>query len=268
MKCSNCSREWPDEYKACPICASPLTAVYNQQEQTVDKQFNVVRYIVNIYNTLPLWGRVVLLIILVSVVVTLFLVVRDFLIPPPLEGKTLFFENFEGSVEPWELTGDCADSKCTFANGALRVNKMPTEIRIPNSVLYENFLFEAKVTSREASTNWKVALRLLNFRDEYYFFIVSRRYGAMSFYQLSKLGTDGNLADLIPPTEIYDARFKKPGTLNTVKIIVRGPKMGLYFNDELLDTFKESYDVDGRLAFIALNGSQIVFDDIRVASLE
>lgn len=26
MQCANCQRQWPDDYKVCPICTAPLGA--------------------------------------------------------------------------------------------------------------------------------------------------------------------------------------------------------------------------------------------------
>src|SRR5262249_50022830 len=60
-----------------------------------------------------------------------------------VEGRPLFFESFDGNVEQWKKTGDC--NQCLFENGMLRVDRTPTEIRIPNSILYRNFVFEVKV---------------------------------------------------------------------------------------------------------------------------
>ncbi len=212
------------------------------------------------------------------------------------EIQDLFFEDFEGNVDIWKSTGDC--NNCTFTQGLLRVDKTPAEIRVPNSIFYEKFLFEVKVTSLQAGINWKVALRFWTRQEEMYFYIICRRYNALSFFQLSKKGTDDDLVDLIPPTEIAESRFKpfdsgfhmsvpissvtesdstknsvfhpienRYEILNSMKLIAEGSNLELYFNDILLDRFRMSYNIEGMLAFLALYGSQIVFDDVRVARL-
>ncbi len=178
--------------------------------------------------------------------------------------NVLFFENFEGNVDRWRETGDC--DSCIFKDGVLRVDRFPSEIRIPNSVLYKDFSYEVKVASQTARTDWRVALRFGSSpEDDFYFFIVSRRYGALlSFYKLTKKTKADGLVDLIPATEIHGSKFKPSSELNCMRVVAEGPQLSLYFNDELLDTFVDSKTLTGRLSFVALTGEHLVFDDIKV----